>query len=407
MPVKSSINKISFIITPVGDLSSSHWQTTMKGPDGHKIVCIALMLRDLSVESNAGGLICHPSGTPLTLHELAAVLSVDTSWLDPVLRGPLSRIGVMIETDEGGWVCNDPVAVNHFKRLHNVPGTQSCPPKLILESAPQGETPEEKQRRQGRNRKKKWDYKKKWEVEPQCYYDNEQVTSLDNSVDSIDPVKNGSVTEIVTRALPGHYQNHVTQLETNAAISSCCSALPNIKESIGLKESSPPSINGEDDDFSKFLNPDTIKAKEQKLEKIIQWLHLKEDLPENLLRENAKNMVSRTDITHPLEYLRKVVNKALIEQAAVSARGIDSTANIMRQQQENQILANDEAMIAAWGGLSEDEKDEIINNIDKDSMAYYLYNECSEKLLIIQTWWDTLNIDPQRQYVEQHGNVPV
>lgn len=105
-----------YIATPIGELNSPHWRAIMSGPDGYKIIVIALLIRDIALACNSDGRICHPSGEPMLTEELAAVLGVDVLWLRPVLAGPLSRSG-FVDGDDHGWVCNDRVAQLHFGKI--------------------------------------------------------------------------------------------------------------------------------------------------------------------------------------------------------------------------------------------------------------------------------------------------
>lgn len=164
-----------YIITPVGELSSPHWRALMAGPDGYKIVCVALQLRDMAVRCDRGGLICHPGGEPLNLGELAAVLAVDACWLLPVLEGPLKRSGLVggcIDCEDG-WVCLDPIARQHFKRLEKagrvlLEGAAESPvkPILTLIGPAAGESKEEKKTRLNRNRQRGHAYRQKLGFEP-------------------------------------------------------------------------------------------------------------------------------------------------------------------------------------------------------------------------------------------------
>jgi len=164
-----------YIITPVGELDSPHWRALMAGPDGYKIVCVALQLRGMAVRCDRGGLICHPGGEPLNLGELAAVLAVDTCWLLPVLEGPLKRSGLVggcIDCEDG-WVCLDPVVRQHFKRLEKaervlLEGAAESPvkPILTLIGPAAGESKEEKKTRLNRNRQRGYAYRQKFGSKP-------------------------------------------------------------------------------------------------------------------------------------------------------------------------------------------------------------------------------------------------
>lgn len=37
-----------YIIVPAGELLAPHWQAIMRLPDGYKITCIAMMMRDIA-----------------------------------------------------------------------------------------------------------------------------------------------------------------------------------------------------------------------------------------------------------------------------------------------------------------------------------------------------------------------
>ncbi len=156
-----------YIIVPAGELLAPHWVVVTRLPDGHKITCIAMMMRDMAVVCNAGGSICHPSGKPLSTPELAAVLGVDTLWLEPVLHDVLAPNGI-VSADDDGWSVTDPVFLKHLKRLNRKKQSEEAqePPVLEIEGPVEGETQSEKSKRQGRNRKKKSDFRKKWGVEP-------------------------------------------------------------------------------------------------------------------------------------------------------------------------------------------------------------------------------------------------
>lgn len=156
-----------YIIVPAGELLAPHWQAIMRLPDGYKITCIAMMMRDMAVVCNAGGSICHPSGRPLSTAELAAVLGVDSLWLEPVLHNVLTPNGI-VSCEDDGWSVTDPVLLKHFQRLNRKLLTEGAkePPVLEIEGPVEGETQSDKAKRQGRNRKNKCDFRKKWGAEP-------------------------------------------------------------------------------------------------------------------------------------------------------------------------------------------------------------------------------------------------
>lgn len=161
----------SYIIVPAGELLAPHWQAIMRLPDGYKITCMAMLLRDMAVVCNAGGAICHPSGLPLTTPELAAVLGVDALWLAPVLRTVLAPAGIVAQEGEG-WASIDPTLVRHYARLDQAGyvGQGEEPPVLDLEGEPPSETAPERRLRLGRNRKRRSDFRRRWGVEPQVRY---------------------------------------------------------------------------------------------------------------------------------------------------------------------------------------------------------------------------------------------
>lgn len=158
------INSPSFILVPAGELSSSpHWQSVLRLRDGHKILGIAMLLRDMAVLCNSGGDICHPNGRLLSTSELAGVLGVDFPWLEQVLHDVLAPIGIVaVDADGDGWTSTDPVFQGHLQRLHRKDCDGQQPPPLELEEGFQGETQVARAKRLSKNRKRAHDYRKRW-----------------------------------------------------------------------------------------------------------------------------------------------------------------------------------------------------------------------------------------------------
>jgi len=152
-------------LCPAGEMLAPHWRAIMAAPDGYKIVCCALMMRDLAVISNACGLICHPSGQPMSLAEIAACIGVEAIWLGPVLQ-LLEKIGYF-RCDGGGIICTDPVIASHFARLERSAAPMDRPRELILDAARRMRSPAARAKRLARNRQRRAEYKKKWGREPE------------------------------------------------------------------------------------------------------------------------------------------------------------------------------------------------------------------------------------------------
>ena len=191
-------NSPKFVMVPSGEMLSPHWRAIMAGPDGYKVVCAALLMRDMAVLCNAGGVICHPSGEPLTIGEIAACIGFDVAWLEPVLTRVLSKSGLFCVTEDS-VVCTDPVLLAHIDRLGRNHRTPERPPVLILDGEPEGEeTKGVREKRQGRNRKRLADYTKKWGCRPEevRYQSLPAVTFRDkNATKALPANSNGEVTE--------------------------------------------------------------------------------------------------------------------------------------------------------------------------------------------------------------------
>jgi len=221
----------SYIVVPAGELLGPYWQAIMRLPDGYKIVCVALQLRDMAVLCNAGGAICHPSGKPLSMTELAAVLRVDMVWLEPVLQRVLAPAGLVAPLGEEGWGCTDPTLDRHFQRLAagSAKADGQEPPVLTLEAEPAGETKVERNLRLGRNRKRRADYRRRWGRAPE----DERYVQRDRSV---------------TPALPDQVTLAVTHGSQHVDFRSRKTALPNKMVCYGSTPSSYPSHDDDGDD---------------------------------------------------------------------------------------------------------------------------------------------------------------
>lgn len=224
----------SYVVVPAGELLGPYWQAIMRLPDGHKIVCVALQLRDMAVLCNAGGAICHPSGKPLTLPELAAVLGMDVVWLEPVMLRVLAPAGLVAECGDG-WRSADPTTARHFARLAGrTKGIGDSPPELILEAEPPKESKTERHLRLGRNRKNRADYRRKWGVEPEVRYVLRDLS--------------------VTKALPERYRAEVTPSEQTTGLTKDNPALPNNIVCDGITPSSYNDDGDELPDITPLLN---------------------------------------------------------------------------------------------------------------------------------------------------------
>lgn len=215
----------SYIIVPAGELLAPHWQAIMRLPDGYKITCMAMLLRDMAVVCNAGGAICHPSGLPLTTPELAAVLGVDALWLAPVLRTVLAPAGI-VAPEGDGWASIDPTLVRHYARLDQAGyiGQGEEPPVLDLEGEPPAETSPERRLRLGRNRKRRSDFRRRWGVEPQVRYrecDHGVTAALPEAVTL--PVTLDAQPSVIT-AYPGAY--HSIGCDSDGSTPSCAASRP-------------------------------------------------------------------------------------------------------------------------------------------------------------------------------------
>lgn len=221
-------SRITYIITPLGDLEGMHWREVEAMPDGASVIVLGLRLRDMAARCGHGGRLERLTNESLTQQDIAAVLGYTLARVQYGMA-ILSRVGIAAGNDEQGWQIVDPVLQQHYTRLLPAlpapPGSSETPPPLVLEAEAPGESRTERTRRLARNRQTVARYRKRWGVDPMETTDT--VTQRDVSV-------TGSVTQSVTAIC--HAQPQLSNIVNENSVTDSVTIIEVIsKEGINIK----------------------------------------------------------------------------------------------------------------------------------------------------------------------------
>lgn len=352
-----------FMMTPLGDLETSHWRWIETMPDGSSVIVLALRLRDMAAKINQGGMLVHLSGASMSLADISGILGYQFLRVQYGIS-ILHRQGLIEGEDVEGWRVIDPVLLQHFNRLLPASRIDHIQPALELDAEPTTESKDDRKKRLARNRKAKFDYRGRWGKEPdEIVYVNKGVTGC--VTDSVTDKSNVEVTQVfqyteIKESLPvTEYNKKTNKTAADYSIAATSpSSTPTKCHELDLEIEE--AINSLPADYRLDAEQVAIEAAEFGPEVITSNIHL---LASRLSASKPQQ------ITNPGGWLRKAIkgDYAGNERANQESKSEAKEQYAIRQQKQTEAIERDRRTELMWQAkllrefeaLSESDRKEI------------------------------------------------